>query len=144
VTLNGTHGVLKIYENGNYTYTLSGGNPLPGNGGTKTDAFNYTLVDRDGDTSSATLTLDTTLPKLIVGKNINDVDGSTTSYHVGIGTGTITGNAASDILVGDVGGSNLVNQNKDYNIVLILDVSGSMADNNKIGLLRASSCQPAR
>jgi T1SS-143 domain-containing protein len=136
VTVNGAHGVLKIYENGNYTYTLNGGAPLPGNGGSKTDAFNYTLVDRDGDTSTATLTLDTTLPKLIVGKNVDDNSGSVTSYHVGIGNGVITGNTASDILVGDVGGSNVVNQNKDYNIVLILDVSGSMQDNNKIGLLK--------
>ncbi len=137
VILNGAEGQIKIYENGNYTYTLTGGNPLPGNGGTHGDVFNYTLKDYDGDTSSTTLTIRVHCPKLIVGENIDDTPSSTTPYEVGPGTGTITGSQASDILIGDLGGSRLQNVNKDYNIVLILDTSSSMSG-SKIALLKQS------
>jgi Ca2+-binding RTX toxin-like protein len=74
-------------------------------------------------------------PTLIVGENVDDKPGSTTPYEVGTGTGTITGGAAGDILVGDVGGSSMQNQNKDYNVVMMLDVSGSMSG-EKIAELR--------
>ena len=78
-------------------------------------------------------------PVFIVGKNVDDKSGSTITYEVGTGTGTITGNGAGDVLVGDVGGSSLKNQDKDYNIVMILDISGSMGSktdpNSKYSLL---------
>ncbi len=95
-----------------------------------TDVFTYTLTDADGDPSQATLTLNGIAPVFVVGKNVDDTAGSTTTWQVGGGNGTILGGTGGDILVGDVGGSSLQNVNKDYNIVLILDVSGSMQGDN--------------
>ena len=103
------------------------------------DDFIYTLRDSDGDTSTAKLEVECLTPVLLVGKNVDDVPGSTTPYQVGSGTGTITGQAASDILVGDVGGATKETRPQDYNIVMMLDVSGSMGSktdpNSKISLL---------
>jgi VCBS repeat-containing protein len=124
-TINGTYGKLLIKTDGSYTYTLNNPNEF---GPDKTDNFTYRLTDVDGDSDTAVLTIHAVTPDLIVGKNVNDKDGSTTDFHIGGGEGKIVGGAAGDILVGDIGGSALVNQNKDYNFVLILDNSGSMGD----------------
>jgi T1SS-143 domain-containing protein len=99
------------------------------------DQFTYTLKDGDGDTDTAVLTFNVLKPTLIVGENVDDKPGSTTPYEVGTGTGTITGGGASDVLIGDVGGSAMQNQAKDYNIVLMLDVSGSMAGDKMTQLI---------
>jgi T1SS-143 domain-containing protein len=103
------------------------------------DQFVYTLRDFDGDSDTAKLNIECAIPVLLVGKNVDDVAGSTTSYQVGAGKGAITGGVASDILVGDVGGSSLETQTKDYNIVMMLDVSGSMGSrsdaNSRMSLL---------
>ncbi|MDB5478815.1 MAG: hypothetical protein JWM96_1310, partial [Alphaproteobacteria bacterium] len=53
VLVNGAYGQLKIYENGQYTYTYD----TARNTGNHTEQFTYTLVDKDGDTSTTTLTL---------------------------------------------------------------------------------------
>ena len=90
------------------------------------DVFDYTITDADGDTSTAQLVLDGVDPMLVVGRNVNDVDPSTTPYEVGDGAGTISGAATADVLIGDVGGATIETQTQDYNIVMILDVSGSM------------------
>lgn len=108
--------------------TYPGSNTAP-------DQFTYTLKDGDGDTDTAVLTFNVLKPTLIVGENVDDKTGSTTPYEVGTGTGIITGGAAGDILVGDVGGSSMQNQNKNYNVVMMLDVSGSMSG-EKIAELR--------
>jgi large repetitive protein len=50
VVIAGQYGVLKLYENGNYTYNYT-------SFGTHTDVFNYTIVDNDGDKANTTLTL---------------------------------------------------------------------------------------
>ncbi len=131
-TIVGQFGTLTIKPDGSYTYTTTKLN------GTQ-DTFTYTLRDGDGDTDTATLTMKGIAPTLIVGENVNDVPGSTTPWEVGNGNGKIEGGAASDILIGDVGGSSMQAQNKDYNIVLMLDVSGSMGSktdpNSRISLL---------
>lgn len=127
-TIVGQYGTLKIAANGAYTYTTTR------LGGTQ-DVFTYTLRDGDGDTDTATLTLNGISPLFVVGKNVDDIGGSTTTWQVGGGTGQINGASASDVLVGDIGGSSLQNVNKDYNIVLILDVSGSM-QGDKVTLLK--------
>src|SRR5690606_20092994 len=101
-----------------------------------TDVFTYTLTDGDGDTSQAALTLECVEPLLIVGKNVGDDAGSTTRYLVGDGFGVITGGVAADILIGDAGGSFLEPQLKDYNVTLILDVSGSMETASRLTLLQ--------
>ncbi len=102
----------------------------PGGGddcGCQEDIFTYTLTDSDGDSDTATLTLQCVEGQLIVGENVGDRDGSTTPHHVGGGVGEIVGGAGADILVGDAGGSLLEQGRQDYNMVFILDVSGSMA-----------------
>ncbi len=103
------------------------------------DVFQYTVMDADGDTSVADLALWGDVPALIVGENVNDIDGETTIYRVGDDNGVITGGVSDDILVGDVGGSRLENQTQDYNFVMMLDTSGSMGDrgdvNSKISIL---------
>ena len=99
---------------------------VPGTGDQPTDQFVYTLTDGDGDSDTAILHLEGLKPTLIVGENVDDNSTSTVPYEVGDGTGVITGGKASDILIGDVGGASQINQEKDYNIVLVLDISGSM------------------
>ena len=129
-TINGAHGILNISANGAYTYTFRSDS-----NNSEKDSFVYTLVDSDGDVDTAKLDIDLVHPAFIVGKNVDDKTGSSTPYQVGPGTGTINGGGSTDILVGDVGGSNLQNVDKDYNIVLILDVSGSM-QGSKLTLLK--------
>ncbi len=59
-TFSGTYGTLVLAADGTYTYTLNADDPgfkgLKG-GGRGTESFTYTIRDADGDTSSATLTL---------------------------------------------------------------------------------------
>lgn len=50
--LNGQYGVLTLNQDGNYSYTRNDGTP-----GGVSDVFNYTLLDGDGDTANATLTI---------------------------------------------------------------------------------------
>ncbi|MBL4589943.1 MAG: cadherin-like domain-containing protein, partial [Alphaproteobacteria bacterium] len=122
LTVIGDNGTLEIAADGTYTYTR-------GSVDAGQDVFGYTMQDFDGDTSFACLTFDldaSATPVLIVGKNVDDVDPSATEYEVGIGEGTIIGDAAGDILIGDVGGASLVDQEQDHNVVMVLDVSGSM------------------
>jgi len=67
-------------------------------------------------------------PGLIVGNNIDDVLGSTQSWAVGNNRGAISGGNSIDRLVGDFGGATMENQTQNYNVVFILDVSGSMQE----------------
>ncbi|HEN8714451.1 TPA: retention module-containing protein, partial [Pseudomonas putida] len=66
-TFTGTYGTLVLAADGSYTYTLNTSDPdfmSLGGGGQGVESFNYTIKDADGDTSSATLTLNVT--------NLND------------------------------------------------------------------------
>jgi len=123
----GLNGTLTIGSDGDYTYTPNA-NALKfvGAATTLTDDFIYTLKDGDGDTSTAHLTITGQPPCLIVGTNVGDSGGTPDNYQVGGGHGTITGGASDDILIGDTGGASSVAQTKNYNIELVLDVSGSM------------------
>ncbi|MGY6566031.1 MAG: retention module-containing protein [Halomonadaceae bacterium] len=53
-TINGVHGVLTIYSNGDFTYVRG---DTPNHQGVFLDRFTYTLTDGDGDTDTATLTV---------------------------------------------------------------------------------------
>ncbi|MGN7503139.1 MAG: Ig-like domain-containing protein [Alphaproteobacteria bacterium] len=91
------------------------------------DVFEYTLTDSDGDFDTAELAIKSCFPKFLVGENVDDVAGEDTYYAVGGENGIITGGHASDVLVGDVGGSTFIPaEPQDYNFVLVLDTSGSM------------------
>lgn len=133
VSIDGDFGTLKIASDGSYTYM-----PLKDTAGT--DAFEYTLTDADGDSSTATLTLNGLSPTLIVGENVDDTSSSMVDHHIGNDSGAVIGGAASDILVGDVGGAQVTTTTQDYNFVFILDVSGSMGSKNsassRISLLK--------
>lgn len=142
----GEHGVLHLNPNGTYTYTPTKTNLTQ----TLTDVFVYTIKDGDGTTSTTTLTIDITpVPgALIVGSNKNDTSESTTE-HTYVPTpwpnvkGEILGSAGtgSDLLVGDVGGYETT-ESKTANIVLVLDVSGSMGNawqgSNRLTLLKSA------
>ena len=54
--VDGKHGKLTLNADGTYTYTLNAGVDVP-KGGTATENFTYTIMDKDGDTSEATLTI---------------------------------------------------------------------------------------
>lgn len=54
--VNGTYGTLTLNADGTYTYTLNAGVDVP-KGSTYTEEFSYTITDKDGDTSEATLTI---------------------------------------------------------------------------------------
>ncbi|TVQ82805.1 MAG: VWA domain-containing protein [Micavibrio sp.] len=112
-------------------------NVVPGTPECPKDVFEYTIVDGDGDSDTALLTLKGVTPVLIVGKNVDDVEGSTTDYAVGDGSGAIIGTLAGDILVGDVGGATQKTQTQDYNVAMILDVSGSMSGSRLAELKQA-------
>ncbi len=103
------------------------------------DEFTYVLQDADNDKSSSTLTITCAAPQLIVGSNVDDKTGSQTGWQEGNGNGVINGGLAADILIGDVGGASSQSKTQDYNVVMMLDVSGSMgtrADvNSRLSLL---------
>ncbi len=65
-------------------------------------------------------------PGLIVGQNIDDVAGASEYYAVGHNRGEINGFNINEVLVGDYGGSTLEGQTQNYNVVFVLDTSGSM------------------
>lgn len=138
LNVRGDYGVLKISADGAFEYTLYGGSGTD----KPRDVFGYTLRDGDNDVSTAKITFDGIVPKLIVGKNVDDITGSSTPHHIGGDDGRITGGAGSDILVGDVGGATTEQPSQDYNFVFILDVSGSMGStssaSSKISLLKAA------
>ncbi len=71
--VNGTYGSVVINSDGSYTYTLDNTNSSVqalNNGDTLTDIFTYSIIDSDGSTSFATLTI--------------NIDGSTDSLSVDI------------------------------------------------------------
>jgi uncharacterized protein YegL len=75
-------------------------------------------------------------PGLVVGQNIDDIGSSITDYAVGEGSGVITGLNSGDKLIGDYGGATMEEQTQNYNVVFVLDVSGSMNANSVTGETR--------
>ncbi|MBD9630912.1 retention module-containing protein [Pseudomonas sp. PDM19] len=105
--------------------------------------FHVGLTDGDGDSTGLNLCLDLSSPQsvLVVGSNSSDLDGSSTQHTLPNPqdvdkSGTISGGAGNDVLVGDPGGVSVYTQpGKNYNISLIVDTSGSMKDPSGTGSL---------
>ena len=91
--------------------------------------FDVEITDADGDKAGGDFTVTLDSPVLVVGKNVDDVDGQTEDHAVPNpnldSAGEIVGGSANDILVGDIGGSSV--EGKDLNLVIVIDTSGSMA-----------------
>jgi Mg-chelatase subunit ChlD len=118
-------GTLSVnFSTGDYTYT----SPTTPALGTN-EVFKYTVVDHDGDTATATLTVNLPVHDMLVaGTNINDQTGQTIDHHIDHDApfhGPITGGGGNDILVGDMGGY-AKGVGATANIVFVLDHSSSM------------------
>ncbi|QJP10839.1 retention module-containing protein [Pseudomonas multiresinivorans] len=142
LTIQTVNGTLTVYlkdvtghQAGDYSYASKAGVAFP-ESGQISEVFKYTIVDGDGDTASANLNicLKYGQPILVVGSNSGDVDGSTILHTVpspldADKAGQINGSGGNDVLIGDAGGVSVYTQpGKNYNISLIVDTSGSMAD----------------
>uniref|UniRef100_A4XTA4 Hemolysin-type calcium-binding region n=1 Tax=Ectopseudomonas mendocina (strain ymp) TaxID=399739 RepID=A4XTA4_ECTM1 len=139
LTLNTATGTLKIHLDGvnagQFDFAAKSGLSF-GPSGQLTQSFTYVVSDGDGDRASANLDIcirgDRSV--LVVGSNADDEQGSNVLHHVPSqfddGKGAIEGTFGNDVLVGDLGGAAdpVVKPAENYNIALILDRSGSMAD----------------
>ena len=120
------------FSTGDYSYTAPSLDQVAASD--ELETFRYTVADGDGDESSADLTISVTdtTPVLVVGENVSDVPGQSTPHHVptqsteGEPRGEIDGVAGGDVLIGDVGGVDVVT--RAANITFVLDSSGSMGD----------------
>jgi VCBS repeat-containing protein len=81
LSVDGQYGKLTLNADGSYTYTRNAGSP-----GGVTDVFTYTLKDADGDTSTATLTINVGDDKPTI--DAPDADGMTKVYEKGLPTGS--------------------------------------------------------
>ena len=76
-------------------------------------------------------------PVFIVASNLDDKGNSEANYIVGDGFGAINGGDNNDIIVGDVGGGYSVNPAQvDFNVVMMMDTSGSMSSTFSDGTTR--------
>ena len=117
---SGAYGQLVLNNDGTYTYTLNRENTeVKGlsKGESLTDSFTYTIVDSDGDSSTATLniTINGVDDKLVIGGNTHD--------------GCLRGGDGNDVIIGDKGGfETILTATHDYNVAIVLDISNSMLD----------------
>jgi T1SS-143 domain-containing protein len=150
LTVTGDLGTLQVYVTasaghalGDYSFSAAAGLSYP-ESGTLGQRYSYTLVDGDGDTSSATLdiTLQYGQPLLVVGSNDDDVEGSTTTQTLGSPldtdqAGAVQGSHGADVLIGDSGGiQSVVTPATNYNVALVVDTSGSMKRDSGSGQSR--------
>ncbi|HAT9491155.1 TPA: type I secretion C-terminal target domain-containing protein, partial [Legionella pneumophila subsp. pneumophila] len=83
------------------------------------------LTDSDGDKIASSIEINLSPSVFKVGENVSDTSNSSVSHRVGGDTGVVDGGAGADILVGDVGGVEIIG--KTARIAFVLDESGSMS-----------------
>ena len=85
--VDGQYGKLTLNADGSYTYTLNAGVDVP-KGETYTEEFTYTIMDKDGDTSEATLTIHVTGDESTPSISVPDADdAAATVYESGLDEG---------------------------------------------------------
>ncbi|MFO8547472.1 DUF5801 repeats-in-toxin domain-containing protein [Legionella pneumophila serogroup 3] len=85
------------------------------------------LTDSDGDKINSSIDINLAPSVFKVGENVDDTSNSNIPHRVGGDTGVVDGSGGADILVGDVGGVEIVGTTA--RIAFILDESGSMGQN---------------
>ncbi|WP_061476394.1 enhanced entry virulence factor RtxA [Legionella pneumophila] len=85
------------------------------------------LTDSDGDKINSSIEINLAPSVFKVGENVDDTSSSNVPHRVGGDTGVIDGSGGADILVGDVGGVEVVGTTA--RLAFILDESGSMSQN---------------
>ncbi|PXF29783.1 hypothetical protein WH50_18755, partial [Pokkaliibacter plantistimulans] len=122
LSIDTEHGTLVVnLVSGSYSYTPDSEQDAL----QSQENFTYTLVDNDGDTSSSTLTvtINANQSELYVGDNDDN---------------TKTSTLGSDVLIGDVAGVVVTpGEAPNYNVSLILDISGSMVGDRLANLKEA-------
>ncbi|MDG1583337.1 cadherin-like domain-containing protein, partial [Pseudomonas sp. GOM6] len=125
--------VESVQDAVNGTVSLNGSGQVvftPADGFYGDASFTYTISDGQGGTDTATVTLKVTKPDGIV-----QVGGGGSQDN---GDNTVNGGAGDDVLLGDVGGTLTSTQpGSDYNIALVVDMSGSM-NSSRVSLVKAS------
>ena len=109
--ISGNYGVLQIAANGAFTYTPNS-DDFPANA---SDTFTYTIVQPDGDSATATLTINLTdhtytgIYNSYTSADDNSIAGSANAdvLYGGDGGDTIHGNGGNDIVMGGTGNDTL-------------------------------------
>ena len=89
--VTGTYGTLHIDANGHYSYTVGAAGIASG----KSDVFNYTLTDADGDSSTTTLTIDSSKKPDITHETPTGHPGEVDVYEAGLSDGSKDGPTAT-------------------------------------------------
>jgi uncharacterized protein YegL len=124
--------LLTLNIDGSFSYDPNGQFDSLGAGLLATDSFDYSIEDGNGGTDTATVTV------TVVGVNPGQLPGGGgtepppaedgLTVVVDNGDNAINGSAGNDVILGDVGGTlTTVQQGADYNIALVVDMSGSMS-----------------
>jgi VCBS repeat-containing protein len=89
--VTGAYGTLHINGDGTYTYTVGAAGMVQG----KDDVFTYTLTDKDGDSSSTTLTIETSTIPDIKQETPANHPGEVDVYEAGLSDGSKDGPTAT-------------------------------------------------
>ena len=132
--IQGTYGVLKLYDDGNFIYDS---NSLNGQGTPISEVFNYTVTRNAGQTNEETASADLTINIDTVNQIINYADDPTDNLlQGGAGNDSLTGGAGADTAIyyllnnTDATGGNGTDTWTDFNAAEgdMIDVSALLSD----------------